>query len=66
MLDMVDVAMLYTLKLMGVEKVQWVTNIDGRECKTCRERNGEIYDIDKIPPKAHRGCRCGYKPVLKK
>ena len=66
MLDVVDVAMLYTFKLMGVVQVQWITNIDGHECKICRERHGEIYDIDKVPPKAHRGCRCSWKPVPKK
>ena len=66
MLDVVDVAILYVFKLMGVTQVQWITNIDGRECKTCRDRNGEIYDIDKVPPKAHRGCRCSWKPVPKK
>ena len=66
MLDVVDVAVLYVFKLMGVKRVQWVTNIDGRECQTCRERHGEIYDIGKVPPKAHRGCRCTWKPVPKK
>ena len=66
MLDVVDVALLYTFNLMGVTQVQWVTNIDGRECQTCRERHGEIYDIDKVPPKAHRGCRCTWRPVPKK
>jgi hypothetical protein len=66
MLDAVDVAMLYALKLMGVVQVEWITNIDGRECQTCRDRHGKIYDIDKVPPKAHRGCRCSWKPVPKK
>ena len=66
MLDVVDVAMLSAFGLMGVTQVQWITNIDGRECKTCRERNGEIYDIDKVPPKAHRNCRCHWRPVPKK
>lgn len=66
MLDAVDVAMLYVFKAMGVVQVKWITNIDGRECQTCRDRNGQIYDIDKVPPKAHRGCRCNWKPVPKK
>lgn len=63
MLDAVDVAMLYVFKAMDVVQVEWITNIDGRECQTCRDRNGQIYDIDKVPPKAHRGCRCRWKPV---
>lgn len=66
MLDAVDVAILYVFKAMGVIQVEWITNIDGRECQTCRDRNGQIYDIDKVPPKPHRGCRCNWKPVPKK
>ncbi len=66
MLDAVDTATLDGYKDSGVEKVQWHTNIDGRECKVCRERNGKIYDIDKVPPKAHRNCRCRLAPVPKK
>lgn len=65
MLDVVDFTMLYIFKLMGVERVEWHTNIDGHECKTCRDRHGKIYDIDKVPPKAHRNCRCRLTPVKK-
>ena len=65
MLDAVDTATLDGYKDSGVEKVMWNTNIDGRECKVCRERNGKIYDIDKVPPKAHRNCRCYLTPVPK-
>ena len=65
MLDAVDTATLDGYKDSGVENVLWNTNIDGRECKTCRERNGRVYPIDKVPPKAHRGCRCYLTPVPK-
>ena len=65
MLDAVDTATLDGYKDSGVEKVKWNTNIDGRECKTCRERNGKVYPIDKVPPKAHRNCRCYITPVPK-
>ena len=65
MLDAVDTATLDGYKDSGVEKVMWNTNIDGRECSTCRERNGKIYPIDKVPPKAHRNCRCYITPVPK-
>ena len=65
MLDAVDTATLDGYKDSGVEKVLWHTNIDGRECKTCRERNGKTYDINKVPPKAHRNCRCYITPVPK-
>ena len=65
MLDAVDTATLDGYKDSGVEKVMWNTNIDGRECKVCRERNGKTYAIDKVPPKAHRNCRCYVTPVPK-
>ena len=66
MLDAVDTATLDGYRDSGVEKVMWNTNIDGRECSVCRERNGKIYSIDKVPPKAHRNCRCYLTPVPKK
>ena len=65
MLDAVDEATLEGYRESGVEKVKWNTNIDGRECKTCRERNGKVYSIDNVPPKAHRNCRCYLTPVPK-
>ena len=65
MLDAVDQATLDGYQACGVEKVKWNTNIDGRECKTCRERNGKVYAIDNVPPKAHRNCRCYITPVPK-
>ena len=65
MLVAVDTATLEGLKDSGVERVEWHSKIDGRECKICRDRNGRIYDIDKVPPKAHRNCRCYITPVPK-
>jgi SPP1 gp7 family putative phage head morphogenesis protein len=65
MLDVVDESTLNTYEKMGVKYVEWHTNIDGRECKVCRERNGEVYPIDKVPPKAHRNCRCRWEAVPK-
>ena len=66
MLDAVDAATLDGYRDSGVERVMWNTNIDGRECKVCRERNGKTYSIDNVPPKAHRNCRCYLTPVPKK
>jgi SPP1 gp7 family putative phage head morphogenesis protein len=65
MLDVVDAAILLGYKIAGVKEVKWNTNIDGRECKTCRERNGKVYPIDNVPSKAHRNCRCYITPVPK-
>ena len=66
MLDAVDEATLETYEVMGVKRVEWHTNLDGRECKTCRERDGKIYPINDVPPKPHRNCRCRLAPVPKK
>ena len=65
MLDAVDQATLDGYRDSGVEKVKWNTNIDGRECKTCRDRNGKVYSLGKVPSKAHRNCRCYLTPVPK-
>ena len=65
MLDVVDAAVLLAYAVAGVKEVKWNTNIDGRECKTCRERNGKVYPIGNVPPKAHRNCRCYLTPVPK-
>lgn len=65
MLVTVDRATLDAFKDCGIERVRWHTNIDGRECNVCRDRDGKTYAIDKVPPKAHRNCRCYVTPILK-
>lgn len=47
----------------GVSKVRWVTAEDEKVCEVCRERDGNIYPIDAVPPKPHRRCRCFFEPV---
>lgn len=59
----VDEATIDGYKDAGVDKVKWVTAKDDRVCKTCRERNGKIYPIDKLPDKPHYRCRCYFVPV---
>ncbi len=46
----------------GVLQVMWVSTLDDRRCKECEKREGVIYDIDKVPPKPHIGCRCQLVP----
>lgn len=58
-----DAAVLEAFEVLGVKKVRWITNIDGHECKTCRERNGKVYPLAKVPPKPHYNCRCYFTPV---
>lgn len=53
-----DESTLKAYKDTGVRKVRWITVEDDRTCEVCRERDGNIYPIDKVPPKPHYGCRC--------
>ena len=61
---MVDKTRVNTFKKNGIKKVRWITQGDEKVCKECRERNGTIYAIDKIPPKPHYRCRCWIEPIL--
>ena len=47
----------------GIKKVKWNAEHDEKTCKVCRERDGRIYPIDKVPPKPHYNCRCWLTPV---
>ena len=47
----------------GIKKVKWNAEHDEKTCKVCRERDGKIYPIDKVPPKPHYNCRCWLTPV---
>ena len=48
----------------GVERVRWVTQEDNRVCGDCDELNGQIFDIEDVPPPQHWGCRCYLVPVF--
>lgn len=61
-IDITDKAVEQAYVDNDVEKVVWVTVKDERRCKECRERDGKIYDIAKLPPKPHLGCRCYILP----
>ena len=62
-ITIVDKATLRGFADMGVKRVRWKANIDGRECKVCRERHDKIYKISEVPEKTHYGCRCYLEPV---
>lgn len=53
-----DKAHLQSLKDDGEQKVMWQSVHDNRRCAECRERDGKIYPISKVPDKPHVGCRC--------
>jgi SPP1 gp7 family putative phage head morphogenesis protein len=54
----VDESTVQAYKDMGVEKVEWIAADDEKTCSICGGRDGKIYDILKVPPKPHYGCRC--------
>lgn len=61
-IDITDKAVEQAYLDNDVEKVVWVTIKDERRCVECRKRDGKIYDIAKVPPKPHLGCRCYLLP----
>lgn len=58
-------AALLGAKSAGVKKVIWVTQEDERVCPKCSEKDGKIFDIDKILMPLHYNCRCYFKIVTK-
>lgn len=58
-----DEAVVEAYRTLGVEKVQWIAKIDGRECEVCRERHKRVYKLDAVPAKPHYNCRCYIIPV---
>lgn len=58
-----DAAVLEAYKALGVKRVRWITQHDDKRCNECAERSGKIYDINNVPPKPHRYCRCYLEPV---
>ena len=61
----VDKARVDTFKKNGIKYVKWITQGDEKVCEECKERNGKIYPVDKIPAKPHYRCRCWIEPLLK-
>lgn len=52
-------------KSAGITKVVWVTQDDERVCPKCNEKDGKIFDIDKIMLPLHYNCRCYFKIITK-
>lgn len=58
-----DKAVITAYRDNGVKKVKWYTVPDERRCDDCRDLHGQVFPIDKIPPKPHWRCRCWWLPV---
>ena len=61
----VDAAWTQAFKDSGVSEVEWITEQDARVCRTCRERDGQRYRADAVPPKPHYRCRCHVEPIVR-
>lgn len=46
----------------GVEQVMWLTREDELRCSECANLHGEVFDVDDVPAKPHRNCRCWTVP----
>ena len=57
--------MIQAFKDAGIEMVEWIAVMDGRECHECHAYNGQVFRIDEIPRKPHWGCRCRLRPVFR-
>ena len=47
----------------NVKKVMWNAEQDHRTCGDCAELDGQIFELNKVPPKQHYQCRCWLTPV---
>lgn len=65
-IDITDYAILCSYIDNGVKKVIWISADDDKVCEICADRDGKVYDIDKIPPKPHLNCRCYIIPQVEK
>ena len=48
---------------LNVERVQWIAEDDDKTCSVCHELDGQIFDLDDVPPKQHWHCRCYLLPA---
>lgn len=47
----------------NVKKVMWNAEDDHKTCGVCNELDGQIFDLNDVPPKQHYQCRCWITPV---
>ena len=62
-IDLEDAILILAYTDAGVQKVKWVSEQDSKTCSVCDELDGEIFDINAVPPKQHINCRCYLVPV---
>lgn len=63
-INFTDYAMIQAYTDAGIERVEWISQKDIRVCNECHVLDGQIFNIDEIPPKPHWRCRCHWKAIL--
>lgn len=46
-----------------VKKVMWNAEDDHKTCSDCAELDGQIFELNNVPPKQHYNCRCWLTPI---
>lgn len=62
-INMTDYAMIQAYDDDAVNKVKWITAHDERVCNECHSYDGQVFELDEVPPKPHWNCRCYLIPV---
>lgn len=62
-IDIEDAIAMTAFRDLGVEKVMWIAEDDYKTCGVCHELDGQIFELDDVPPKQHYNCRCYTVPI---
>jgi SPP1 gp7 family putative phage head morphogenesis protein len=46
-----------------VKKVMWNAEHDHKTCGDCEALDGQVFELNNVPPKLHHNCRCWLTPV---
>lgn len=57
-IDLEDKTVLNIWEKAGIKKVKWLAEDDHKTCEHCKSLDGKVFEIDKVPHKAHYYCRC--------
>lgn len=63
-IDVTDKTVIEVYKRNGIKKVVWVSEKDNKVCDKCKKLDGEVFEIDNLPSKAHYNCRCYFIPYM--
>ena len=63
-IEITDKAAYKAYEDMGIDRVVWETEKDLRVCEVCRNRDGKVYELKRVPKKPHYNCRCWLRPFV--